>query len=79
VFATGEPDARIDYVFLGYRLTNEFAPRVRNAWRAGNEPIDGIWPSDHAAVVVELEMPGKVRGSSNDRGSSSDSSMRTDV
>jgi endonuclease/exonuclease/phosphatase family metal-dependent hydrolase len=55
VLATGEPCARIDYVFLGYRLSNESAPRVQAAWLAGNEPDDGVWPSDHAAVVVGLE------------------------
>jgi endonuclease/exonuclease/phosphatase family metal-dependent hydrolase len=59
VLATGEPDARIDYVLLGHRLHNDSAPRVRNAWLAGNGPVDDVWPSDHAAVVVELEMPGK--------------------
>jgi endonuclease/exonuclease/phosphatase family metal-dependent hydrolase len=55
VRATGEPDARIDYIFLGYRLSGAPAARVRSAWIAGKEPIDGIWPSDHAAVVAELE------------------------
>ncbi len=59
VLATGEPDARIDYVFLGSRPHTKSALRIRNAWLAGNEPIDGVWPSDHAAVVVELELPGK--------------------
>ena len=44
VLATGEPDARIDYVFLGYRGNSESAPRVRSAALAGNEPIDGVWP-----------------------------------
>jgi endonuclease/exonuclease/phosphatase family metal-dependent hydrolase len=61
VLATGEPDARIDYVFLGYRINNESAPRVRAAWLAANEPYDGVWPSDHAAVVVSLEMRGSVQ------------------
>jgi endonuclease/exonuclease/phosphatase family metal-dependent hydrolase len=56
VLATREPNARIDYVFLGDRLHNESAPHVRNAWLTGNGPIDGVWPSDHAAVVVELEV-----------------------
>lgn len=60
VLATGEPDARIDYVFLGYRGNSESAPRVRSAALAGNEPIDDVWPSDHAAVVVELEVAGEV-------------------
>jgi endonuclease/exonuclease/phosphatase family metal-dependent hydrolase len=60
VLATGEPDARIDYVFLGHRASSDSAPRVRSAALAGNEPIDGVWPSDHAAVVVELELAGEV-------------------
>jgi endonuclease/exonuclease/phosphatase family metal-dependent hydrolase len=63
VLDTGEPDARIDYVFLGYRRNNESAPRVRAAWLAGNEPCAGVWPSDHAAVVAALE----VRGSADSR------------
>jgi endonuclease/exonuclease/phosphatase family metal-dependent hydrolase len=55
VLATGEPDARIDYVFLGYRPNTDSLVRVLDAWLDGNEPVDGIWPSDHAAVVAELE------------------------
>ncbi len=55
VLATGAPDARIDYIFLGYRRDDESAPRVRTAWLAGNAPLDGVWPSNHAAVVVELD------------------------
>jgi endonuclease/exonuclease/phosphatase family metal-dependent hydrolase len=54
VAATGEPNARIDYVFLGQRTANELTPRVRTASLAGNSPVDGVWPSDHAAVVAEL-------------------------
>ena len=27
------------------------------AWLAGVEPVDGIVPSDHAAVVVDLSTP----------------------
>jgi len=26
----------------------------RRAWLAGVDPVDGVWPSDHAAVVVDL-------------------------
>lgn len=53
VAATGEPSARVDYVFVG-------APSARGrAWvravrRAGHGPVRGTWPSDHAAVVVDL-------------------------
>jgi hypothetical protein len=25
--------------------------------RAGDTPVDGVWPSDHYAVVAELELP----------------------
>jgi endonuclease/exonuclease/phosphatase family metal-dependent hydrolase len=62
VLATGEPDARIDYVFLGYRPNSESAPTVRAARLAGNESSNGVWPSDHAAVVVDLEVQGSVQG-----------------
>ncbi|MEU9730677.1 endonuclease/exonuclease/phosphatase family protein [Streptomyces sp. NPDC048002] len=41
--------ARIDYVRLGGPVT------VRGARRAGDRPVDGVWPSDHAAVVVDLD------------------------
>jgi endonuclease/exonuclease/phosphatase family metal-dependent hydrolase len=54
VQATGEPDARIDYIFLGYRSSSPPAATVRSAWLAGNEPVEGTWPSDHAAVVAEV-------------------------
>jgi hypothetical protein len=27
---------------------------VEHAQRAGDGPIDGVWPSDHAAVVADL-------------------------
>lgn len=56
VWATGEPDARCDYVFIGYRPNNKSAPCVRHVFLAGNERVDGAWPSDHAAVIAELEM-----------------------
>lgn len=35
-----QPDARIDYVFIGSRLHNESVMRVQNAWLAGNGPVD---------------------------------------
>ncbi|MDT9697204.1 endonuclease/exonuclease/phosphatase family protein [Streptomyces sp. P17] len=40
--------ARIDYVHLGGPGS------VREVRRAGDRPVDGVWPSDHAAVVVDL-------------------------
>ena len=48
-----EPDKRIDYIFAGY-------PKARGAGHVleckivGNQPLDGMWPSDHFAVVAEL-------------------------
>ncbi|MDT0346006.1 endonuclease/exonuclease/phosphatase family protein [Streptomyces litchfieldiae] len=45
--------ARIDYIMVGlptpYRLAG-----ARSARRAGDGPVNGVWPSDHAAVVAEL-------------------------
>jgi endonuclease/exonuclease/phosphatase family metal-dependent hydrolase len=53
---TGEPSARIDYVLVGPPKGGR-SGRVRRVQVAGGEPVDGVWPSDHAAVVVELELP----------------------
>jgi endonuclease/exonuclease/phosphatase family metal-dependent hydrolase len=54
VLATGEPNARIDYVLLGYRTASTLLLRIESAWLTGNTPIDDLWPSDHAAVVADL-------------------------
>ena len=48
-----EMDRRIDYVFTGWRRSGG-AGHVVECRLAGNEPIDGVWPSDHFAVVAEL-------------------------
>ena len=50
---TGEPDARIDYVLVG---TPTGSARVTGARVVGDRPRDGVWPSDHAAVVVDLRL-----------------------
>ncbi len=48
-----EPSRRIDYLFVGF-------PKARGAGHtvhcrvAGNEPVGGIWSSDHFAVLAEL-------------------------
>ena len=48
-----EPDRRIDYILVGW-------PEARGAGHivdcriAGNEPVGGVWPSDHHAVLAEL-------------------------
>lgn len=54
VESTGEPSARIDYLFLRYQTGTTPPPRVRVARLAAHAPVDGLWPSDHAAVVAEL-------------------------
>jgi len=54
VLATGEPNARIDYIFVGYRASTPTL-YVRSARLAGDVPSHGIWPSGHAAVVADLD------------------------
>jgi endonuclease/exonuclease/phosphatase family metal-dependent hydrolase len=46
------PDSRIDYVLVG--LPRRGRGRVQSARLAGNAPVDGVWPSDHFAVVTDL-------------------------
>jgi endonuclease/exonuclease/phosphatase family metal-dependent hydrolase len=53
VRATHEPSSRIDYVLVGPPAEGGLGHVIR-AWRTGAEPVDGVWPSDHAAVVAEL-------------------------
>lgn len=53
VAATGEPSGRIDYVFAGLPTTCG-AAQVVTAGLLGHCPHEGVWPSDHAAVVVDL-------------------------
>ncbi|WP_395574039.1 endonuclease/exonuclease/phosphatase family protein [Streptomyces sp. BK79] len=47
------PGARIDYVCVGPPGPDGLG-RVRAVRRAGDGPLDGVWPSDHAAVVADL-------------------------
>lgn len=47
------PDSRIDYVLVG--LPRRGRGRVRSAALAGAEPVAGVWPSDHFAVVADLQ------------------------
>lgn len=55
------PDRRLDYVLVSWPRPKPVGNPVR-AWLAGDRPsvIEGaeVWPSDHAAVVVELTAPG---------------------
>ncbi len=46
------PDSRIDYILVG--LPRHGRGRVESVRLAGNAPVDGVWPSDHFAVVADL-------------------------
>jgi endonuclease/exonuclease/phosphatase family metal-dependent hydrolase len=46
------PDSRIDYILAG--LPRQGRGKVRSVGLAGNAPVDGVWPSDHFAVVADL-------------------------
>ena len=50
---TLEPGARIDYVLVGVPGSSGRG-HVRSVGLIGDEPVDGIWPSDHAGVLAEL-------------------------
>jgi endonuclease/exonuclease/phosphatase family metal-dependent hydrolase len=46
------PDSRIDYILSG--LPRQGRGKVRWAGLGGTAPVDGVWPSDHFAVVADL-------------------------
>jgi len=56
----GNPDARIDHVLVGLRA------RVTGTGLVGAGPVDvggeAVWPSDHAGVVVDLDLGTGVPG-----------------
>jgi endonuclease/exonuclease/phosphatase family metal-dependent hydrolase len=47
------PDSRIDYILVGLPLQGR--GKVRSVRLAGTVPVDGTWPSDHFAVVADLQ------------------------
>jgi endonuclease/exonuclease/phosphatase family metal-dependent hydrolase len=47
------PDSRIDYILAG--LPQQGRGKVRSVQLAGTAPVDGVWPSDHFAVVADLQ------------------------
>jgi endonuclease/exonuclease/phosphatase family metal-dependent hydrolase len=51
--ATAWPDRRLDYLFVSWPRPKPLGNPAR-AWLAGIEPVAGVVPSDHAAVVVDL-------------------------
>ncbi|MGW7363305.1 endonuclease/exonuclease/phosphatase family protein [Streptomyces sp. NPDC054841] len=50
------PSARVDHIHVGPPGPGGIG-HVRSVRRAGDGPVDGIWPSDHAAVVADLLLP----------------------
>lgn len=48
-----EPSRRIDYIFAGRPGPGGLGQIVKFRV-AGDKPIDGVWPSDHHAVVADL-------------------------
>jgi endonuclease/exonuclease/phosphatase family metal-dependent hydrolase len=55
----GQPEhrRRIDYVFVGSAHAHpEAQTRIVAAHLMGDSPVDGVWLSDHAGVVVDLEI-----------------------
>ncbi|GAA2775933.1 endonuclease/exonuclease/phosphatase family protein [Saccharopolyspora taberi] len=50
---TFEPRGRCDYVHVGLPGPGGLG-HVRDVRLAGDRPVDGVWPSDHAAVVADL-------------------------
>ncbi|EKX66621.1 endonuclease [Streptomyces ipomoeae] len=61
VATTYGPSVRIDYIHVGPPGPGGLG-HVRSVRRAGHGPVegtpDGVWPSDHAAVVADLAGPG---------------------
>lgn len=53
VAAGFEPSARIDYIHVGPPGPAGLGS-VSSVCRVGDGPVDGIWPSDHAAVLADL-------------------------
>jgi len=53
VAATFEPDARIDYVFVGPPGRDGLG-QVLGAELFGTEPVEGVWASDHFGVLAAL-------------------------
>lgn len=50
---TAVVDARIDYILVGIPLDPTHG-WVRSVRVAADEPVGGVWPSDHFAVVADL-------------------------
>ncbi len=56
--AVKQIDERIDHVLARPGRAGAALPRVTRAVLAGDRPVDGALPSDHRAVVCDLELSG---------------------
>jgi endonuclease/exonuclease/phosphatase family metal-dependent hydrolase len=56
VAAGFEPSVRVDYIHTGPPGPDGLGS-VSSVRRVGDEPVDGVWPSDHAAVLADLRGP----------------------
>jgi endonuclease/exonuclease/phosphatase family metal-dependent hydrolase len=54
VAATMEPGARIDYVFVE-PPTSDGLGHILDVRLVGDRPVNGVWPSDHAGIIVDLQ------------------------
>lgn len=50
---TFDPSVRVDYIHVGLPGPGGLG-RVCSVRRVADAPVDGVWPSDHAAVVADL-------------------------
>ena len=50
-----EPNRRIDYVLVGYPREAGIG-QVVEARLVGDQPVDGVWPSDHFGVVADIRV-----------------------
>jgi len=48
------PRTRVDYIFVGGPAGPAGIGTVQGVRRAGDGPVEGVWPTDHAAVVADL-------------------------
>ncbi|MGW0842608.1 endonuclease/exonuclease/phosphatase family protein [Streptomyces sp. NPDC002787] len=70
VAGTFGPSVRVDYIHVGPPGPGGIG-HVRAVRRAGDGPVDGVWPSDHAAVVADLAAgtsPERAAGTAPERG-----------
>jgi endonuclease/exonuclease/phosphatase family metal-dependent hydrolase len=49
-----EPDRRIDYVFAGFAQRDTGLGRIERCVVVCDDEKDGVWPSDHFGVYVEM-------------------------